>query len=143
MALSEIGAIVDVVPAEEYSATLAREHWGSIADPSPFSFTVERLYFEDKELHGVSGVVLPGHDRFSGLTCFALKRLVSDWEVDNEARALIKVGIGTLVRDKAWRFNAPDGTAIVDTEGNRAYPSYCTLASLCVHLEGTSEQGAE
>lgn len=132
MALSEIGAIVDVVPTEDYFATLGQGHSVSIADPSPFSFTVERLYFEDKELYGVSGVVLSGHDQFSGLTCFALKRIVSNWEVDSEVRAMVKIGRGTLVRDTAWRFNDPDGTAIVDSERNRAYPSYCTFAFLFV-----------
>lgn len=130
MSLSEIGAIFDVIPTEEYATSLAKHRWKSTFDQSRLSFKIERLYFEEEELHAVSGCILPGHDRFSGLTCFAIKRLVSNWEIDEEARAMVKIGCGTLVRDKALRFNHPNGTTIVDADLSVAYPTYCTFAFL-------------
>ena len=130
MPLSELGAIFDVIPTGACCTVLAKDHYESTFDSSRLSFKIERLYFEDKELHGVSGIILPGHDRFSGLTCFAIKRLVSNWEIDEEARAMVKIGRGTLDRDTAWRFNDPDGTKIVDADLSVTYPHYCTLAFL-------------
>ena len=125
MPIATLGVILTVTPQDTIQMLRAKEDYEYIRDETPFKVRVTDIMREEGAIIGVSGPVISGPSRFSGMVATVLTCLESSrWEEDMHTQANFKVGATPAHRMAGYPHTHPWGTDI------DSYPHYMRFGAI-------------
>lgn len=111
--LADIGSLVRVTPQDDIWVKNPSEKTEYIDDRTPFFMIVDGRLEDGHMFYGVYGKVTSGPERYSGLICSIITRLVADdWRIKHRSQANFKVGHTPVTRNHEFPFYHPQGTKV-------------------------------